>query len=330
MRWMKFLTVSFCFSFLGAKAFAGTHSEIRRDTIPAGDSAASSVKQNNFISLDSAFGKTFEKNVPLPAEGFFALFHPREKFYKTTSISSVTHLNVMEQDVSYATQAALTTQYTVSDTLDDRCTFNVAVTKLNTQVEAMGVQLQYNSQDSTQDTTSAFAKSLLDVVNKTIRVGVDTNGVIRSIDTSDTGKKLSAILAGLAISDNDFQAGNDFGLMLNHNVDSLSLGQSWSDSIVFSNGNKRIITYTVQSLLNNEIVLIVTGSLIQKGVVQSGGRAFPTDFTGTQLGKIVASKSTRLVKLRNITYSLKGVVQVDGKDCPASATSKINEIITPE
>jgi len=327
MKWMRFLTGNFCFLFFATGVFANNLP--MKDTIPINNSATF-VKQNNFFSLDSTLGKAFEKTVSPPSISFYSLFNPHKIFYRVTSISSLTDLNILEQNISYKTQADITTQYAVNDTLNNECTFNVSITKLKAQMETMGIQLRYNSQDSTQDTTSAFAKPLLGIADKNIRLSVDTNGVIKAIDTSSMGEKVMAALSRLSISGNDFQVNNNFGLMLSHNNDSLSLGESWSDSIAFPNGSKRIITYTVQSLLNNEIVLIITGSIIQKGDIQSDGHKFTTDFSGTQLGKIVAAKNTRLVKSRSVTYTLKGSVQVEGKDYPASAVSKINEIITSE
>jgi hypothetical protein len=327
MKWLIFLTTSFYFSFLAAGAFA--NGLLLKDTI-TGNDTVNPIKQNNFISLDSAFGKTFERTASPASESFYSIFSPHKKFYKTISVSSVTDLSVLQQDVSYKTQAKIITRYAVGDTLSNGCVFDIAITKFNTHVETMGVQLQYNSQDSTQDTASTFAKSLSDIVGKNIRLNVDTNGIIRAIDTSSTSKKVGNILSRISVSGNDFKVDNNFGLMLSHNADNLSLGKSWTDSVTFSNGNKRIITYTVQSLLNNEIVLIITGSIIQKGVIQSSGQTFTTNFTGEQLGKIVADKSTRLVKSRSVTYTLNGTVQAGDKEYPASAVSKINEIIISE
>lgn len=235
---------------------------------------------------------------------FASIFKPFKTFSKNTSIESVTNLTVQQQNISYKTKADFTTQYMLNRHTGSQYQFDVSVTKLNTRVETMGLQLQYNSQDSVQqDTTSGFAKPLFDIVGKTITLNVDSTGRILSMDTSDTGNKISNVLSGLSIAGEDFQAGNNFGLLFDKNTDSLQNGFSWTDSTQTA-GRKRITIYTVQSRLHNDIILLIGGSTQQSGTVWSGGRSFKADFTGSQSGKIIISAATQLIKQRNITYTL--------------------------
>ena len=293
------------------------------DTLP--DSTIVPRIHNDTASLN----KTTPRDSVQQNNGFISVFRPFRTFNKNTSIESVTNLTIQQQNVSYKTKADFTTQYTLDKHTDNQFLFDVSVTKLNTRVETMGLQLQYNSQDSVQqDTTSGFARPLFDIVGKTITLNVDSTGTILSVDTSDIGNKVGNVISGLSVAGENFQPGNNFGLMLNKNPDSLRLGYTWTDSSQI-NEKKRITKYTVQSRLHDEIVLLVNGTVEQTGIFQSDGHSFQTDFSGSQTGKIIVSGDNRLVTLRSIAYTMHGTVHFNGQDIPATATSRINETINP-
>ena len=314
----------FALIFISSFSFASSAAHrIYRDSLP--DSTV--VPQQ--IHNDSLNKSTTPTDSVQQTNGYISVFKPFRTFNKNTSIESVTNLTIQQQNVSYKTKADFTTQYMRDKHTDSQFQFNVSVTKLNTRVETMGLQLQYNSQDSVQqDTTSGFAKPLFDIVGKTITLNTDSTGTILSVDTSDIGNKVGNVLSGLSIAGENFQPGNNFGLMMNKNPDSLQPGYFWTDSSQI-NGKKRVTKYTVQSRLHNEIVLLVNGTVEQTGIFQSDGHSFQTDFSGSQTGKIIVSGDNRLIKLRNITYTLHGTVHFNGQDIPATATSRINETINP-
>ncbi|HEY0299262.1 MAG TPA: hypothetical protein VGB84_08590 [Arachidicoccus sp.] len=257
------------------------------------------------------------------------IFKPYKKFTKNTTIESTTNLNIQQQNVSYKTKAIFATQYFLNNASHGLFQFDVSVTQLNTKVETMGLQLQYNSQDSIQhDTTSTFAKPLFDIVGKSMQLTIDSNNIIQAIDSSETGKSISTVLSGLSVAGENFEIGNNFGLLLNKNTDSLQLSYTWYDSLKTPN-NSYLTKYTVQNILHDEIVLLVSGSISQSGTIWSDGHSFKTSFTGTQTGKIIIAKNTRQIKSRNITYNLQGSVNFEGKEIPATAMSKINETLNP-
>lgn len=314
----------FAFIFISPFSFASFPAHyIYCDTLP--DSAV--VPQQ--IHNDSLNKTASTTDSVQRGNGFTAVFKPFKTFDKNTSIESVTNLTIQQQNIAYKTKADFTTQYMLDKHTDNQFQFDVSVTKLNTRVETMGLQLQYNSQDSVQqDTTSGFAKPLFDIVGKTITLNTDSAGTILSVDTSDIGNKVGNVLSGLSVAGENFQPGNNFGLMMNKNPDSLQLGYNWTDSSEIQ-GKKRTTKYTVQSRLHNDIVLLVNGTVEQNGTFWSNGHSFQTDFSGSQTGKIVISGNNRLIKLRNITYTLHGTVHFNGQDIPATATSRINETINP-
>lgn len=314
----------FIFLFISSFSFASfSVHRVYRDTLPDSTVVPKQIHNDSLNKTAPATDSMQHGN------GFTAVFKPFKTFSKNTSIESVTNLTIQQQDISYKTKADFTTQYMLDKQTGNQYRFDVSVTKLNTRVETMGLQLQYNSQDSVQqDTTSGFAKPLFDIVGKTITLGVDSVGTILSVDTSDTGNKVSNVLSGLSVAGEDFEAGNNFGLLFSKNTDSLQNGYTWTDSSE-TGGRKRITTYTVQSRLHNDVVLLTTGSIEQSGTIWSSGRSFKADFTGTQTGKIIISAATRLIKQRNITYTLHGTVHYNDMDIPAAASSRINETINP-
>lgn len=262
-----------------------------------------------------------------PNYTFRQLFSPYKKFEKNTNIETETNLSILQQNVSYKTNADFNTEYFLKDTVGQQFRFDVSVTKLNTEVETMGVQLQYNSEQK-QDSTSTFAKPLYDIVGKHAQLIVDSNDVITQTDTTEMGKKIRSVLGSLSLSSGgDAEVGNNFSLLINRRLEGLKIGDTWKDSAV-NGSNKRVNNYKVQNILRNNIIILVTGSVEQTGAIQSDGHTFKTKFSGIQTGKMKIDASSGLIKSKNIIFTMKGTVEFEGKEIPASAISKINEAVT--
>lgn len=287
--------------------------DIQKGLDSARSNLANTLRQNQVDS--QKVGTPFEQ-----------LFKPYRKFDKNTSIESTTSLTIMQQDVNYKTMADFTTEYQRSGTQGNNFLFDVVVSKLNTEVETMGVQLKYDSNDQT-DSTSTFAKPLFDIVGKRSYLKVDTTGKITEIDTSALARQVNTVLSGLSLSGSDFEVGSNFGLLLNRSNDSLVLGQSWQDATT-QGTNKRLTTYKIQNILNDELIVVISGTVEQTGEIVSDGVAFKTQFTGTQQGKLHVDKQTGLIKSKELTLNLKGTVLYKDNALPASAVSKIKENVT--
>ncbi|HTN35419.1 MAG TPA: DUF6263 family protein, partial [Arachidicoccus sp.] len=259
---------------------------------------------------------------------FIRLFQPYQKFDKNTSIESTTNLTILQQKVDYKTKADFTTQYQRTGMEASQFLFDVSVVKLNTEVETMGVQLKYDSNQK-EDTSSTFARPLFDIVGKRTYLKVDSTGKITGVDTTRLGQKVNTVLSGLSLSGGDFEAGSNFGLLLNREMDGLQLGQTWQDSIRQGN-NQQVTTYKIQNILNDELIVIISGTVTQTGEIVSDGALFKTHFTGTQNGKMRVDKNTRLIKSKEITLTMKGTVDYNDNQLPASAVSKIKETVTEE
>ena len=288
---------------------------------------AAAARQNKLTKTDTSSRFAFiqdslqAKNTP-----FTELFKPYRTFDKQTSITSTTSLTILQQHVDYKTAADFTTAYQRTAERGGDFLFDVSVVKLNTQVETMGVQLKYNSNQQT-DSTSTFAKPLFDIVGKKTFIQVDSTGKITSVDTTTLGRQVNTVLSGLSLSGGDFEVGSNFGLLASRSgID--HAGQSWTDSVVI-NGNKRVTTYKVQSIMDGDMLVTISGTVSQTGEINSDGAVFKTHFTGTQKGKMYVDLETLLVKSRDITLDMNGTVDYNGQSLPAAAVSKIKENVTP-
>ena len=262
------------------------------------------------------------KNTP-----FTDLFRPYRTFNKQTNITSTTSLTILQQNVDYKTSADFTTRYQRTGERDGDFLFDVSVVKLNTEVETMGVQLKYDSNKKT-DSTSTFAKPLFDIVGKRTFIQVDSTGKITGIDSSALGRQVNTVLSGLSLSGGDFEVGSNFGLLISKPVIP-AVGQQWTDSVTHG-GNKRVTTYKVQSVLDGDLLVTISGTVSQAGEITSDGAVFKTHFTGTQQGKMYVEQRTLLVKSRSLTLNMKGTVDYNGQSLPASAVSKIKEEVTAD
>ena len=261
------------------------------------------------------------KNTP-----FTELFKPYRTFDKQTSITSTTSLTILQQHVDYKTSADFTTAYQRTAERAGDFLFDVSVVKLNTEVETMGVQLKYNSNEQT-DSTSTFAKPLFDIVGKRTFIQVDSTGKITAVDTTQLGRQVNTVLSGLSLSGGDFEIGSNFGLLASRSGINQA-GQSWTDSVTI-NGNKRVTTYKVQSIVDGDMLVTISGTVSQTGEINSDGALFKTHFSGTQKGKMYVDLETLLVKSRDITLNMSGTVDYNGQSLPAAAVSKIKENVSP-
>ena len=262
---------------------------------------------------------------PNQAAVFTDLFKPYRTFNKQTTIRSTTSLNILQQKVDYKTSADFTTQYQRTGQKSGNFLFDVSVIKLNTEVETMGLQLKYDSNQSA-DSTSTFAKPLFDIVGKRTFLQVDSTGKITDVDDSPLGRQVNDVLSGLSLSGGDFEKGNNFGLLMSKSGLMLE-GQQWSDTVNIG-GNSRITTYTIQQITDNKMQVRITGTVKQTGVISSDGAIFKTHFSGTQQGKMMVDPGTLLVRSREITLKMEGTVDYNGQVLPASATSIITEKIS--
>ncbi|MGF7230189.1 DUF6263 family protein [Arachidicoccus sp.] len=298
------------------KKIMNANSESKRNAIPETKAEEQKEIDSLFAPKNSSADYTFHQ-----------LFKPYKKFEKNSTIETQTNLSILQQNVSYKTNADFNTEYFLKDTVGGQFRFDVSVTKLNTEVETMGVQLQYNSEQK-QDSTSTFAKPLFDIVGKHAQLIVDSNGVILQTDTTEMGRKIRSVLGSLSLSSGgDAEVGDNFSLIMNKRLDSLKIGDVWKDSTI-NKSNKRVNNYKVQNILRNDIIILVTGSVEQTGSIQSDGHTFETKFTGLQTGKMKVDAGSGLIKSKNIVFTMKGSVEFEGKAIPASAVSKINEAVT--
>lgn len=282
-------------------------------------------KFNEAISDNSIINQIAD-SLPQPQNTpFTELFQPYRAFDKETQISSTTSLTILQQNVDYKTSADFTTQYQRTGQKDGQFHFDVSVVRLNTEVETMGVQLKYDSNQKT-DSTSTFAKPLFDIVGKKTYLEVDSTGKITEVDNTTLGRQVNTVLSGLSLSGGDFEVGSNFGLLMSKSGPA-EIGQQWSDSVNHG-GNTRITTYTIQSVLDGDMLVTISGNVSQSGVINSDGATFKTHFTGTQKGKMYVDQQTLLIKSRDITLDMKGTVDYNGQALPASAVSKIKEKVT--
>ncbi|UAY55108.1 DUF6263 family protein [Arachidicoccus terrestris] len=282
-------------------------------------------KFNGAIS-DNSITHQIADSLPQPQNTpFTELFQPYRAFDKETQISSTTSLTILQQNVDYKTSADFTTQYQRTGQKDGQFHFDVSVVRLNTEVETMGVQLKYDSNQKT-DSTSTFAKPLFDIVGKKTYLEVDSTGKITEVDNTALGRQVNTVLSGLSLSGGDFEVGSNFGLLMSKSGPA-EIGQQWSDSVNHGS-NTRITTYTIQSILDGDMLVTISGNVSQSGVINSDGATFKTHFTGTQKGKMYVDQQTLLVKSRDITLDMKGTVDYNGQALPASAVSKIKEKVT--
>lgn len=274
--------------------------------------------------LDSTINSTKAVQSGTP---FTQLFEPYRKFRKNTTIESTTSLTILQQHVNYKTKADFSTAFQRTGREGSGYLFDVSVVRLNTEVETMGVQLKYDSKTPT-DSTSTFAKPLFDIVGKRTFLKVDSTGKIMAVDTSQIGQQINTVLSGLSLSGGDYEVGSNFGLLIN-NTDALKVGATWQDSI--SQGdNQRTTSYKVQNLVDDEFIILISGTVAQTGEIASDGVVFKTHFSGTQKGKMRVDKATRLIKTKEINLDMKGTVDYQDNELPASATSIIKESVTEQ
>lgn len=248
----------------------------------------------------------------------------KSSYQKKTKIVSNTELTVLQQKVSYKTMADFNTVYNVADTTQDISTITISIDKLNTEVETMGVQMTFSSDSSAEaEASTTFAKKLYDAVGKELQIKVNDKGIIAKVDTSDVALKLNKVFSQLYSGNENIAVGNrlSIGYLLPQNP---AEGTQWKDSVVTENGSNHL-TYKILQIIRDRAIVSVDAAVIYSGVIESNGKEYDTEFTGTQTGTMEVNINSGLVQARKINISFDGIVLMDVGKVPARSSIDIVE-----
>ena len=244
---------------------------------------------------------------------------------KTSDIKSVNKVEMMGQSVESNTGSSIQTIYTVDDAGEDY-TLGITLHKLTLHMDAMGQQLDYDS-DKPADSSSALGTVAKNIVGKQTHIVVNKSGTITSIDTSAEPNALAGILANIGITGNELAVGNTFELSGSLPVSArLKKVYSWTDSSGNADG-KRVSSFVIEAITGNTATVAINGVLTKNGNIEQNGMQLKTKLSGKFSGNMEVDIATNTVLKKNITIHLNGQMDMMGMSVPTTSETTVTELI---
>lgn len=244
---------------------------------------------------------------------------------KYSDVQATTRMNVFGQDFTYAVTANMQMDYDFLAKNDKGYDLSIMLAAINTQLSSDGVTMSFNSTRDTANVDTIFAKPLSDILGKTDKMTIDSFGYILSSDTSDLHKRANEYLTSTLLLGNDYTAGHRLDLLFNLG-DSVAIGESWTDSVKIT-GGQRIDTFMVDKVLNNVVYISSRGTVSRNLQIKQGEKKMEALFEGTTEGRMQVASATGLINSRNMQLKLHSQVQVNGQSIPINSEVTLNEHI---
>ena len=219
-------------------------------------------------------------------------------------------------DMTQRMDNTTTFSYDVSATTAQGATAEIKVTAVKTDVEMMGQEMSYDSQNP-EDGSQEMGEEVKALMKNPIKITLDANAVIATIKGNE---KIEAMnqkgLGGLAKDEL-----LDVFFKLSKTV---NLNDTWEDK-VDTKESKISSKYTYKSFENGiaTIEQISTMSLDQK--IEQMGMTMYSKQEGTMVITYTVDVNTLLIKSKSSTTVLKGTIDAGGRSMPMSSFVQATE-----
>ena len=198
-------------------------------------------------------------------------FNKGDAFEKKTIITSSCRLRQGGQAMNVTSSSVVTKLYTVNNVLNNGFQFNVTTSQVTDTINGMGQQFIYHA-DGPVDTGSVIQTAIRNIVNIPVSVVVNNRGIITSGGNVPAQQGSDIIMSYSGLQPVQYNKGDELDLAAGFVYNPLfTKGFSWTDSST-ANGNKTIVTYTIQSIGDG-----VTGVSFEGTVIENN---FTTNITG--------------------------------------------------
>ncbi len=191
-------------------------------------------------------------------------FKRGDEFQKETSINSTCTIQRGNQKLTVNSTSSVTKLYKVTAVTGTNYEFRVSIQKMDDSLSALRQKLHYNS-GTPIDPTSRIEKALDYMMNKSVTVKVDRNGIILSKDISPEFAN-DTLLAFTGIQPELFIEGKTFGLLANFKSDKLKKGKTWTNKPTGTDKQKAVTKYTVYTVSDTTTVIRFTSTVTDRSV----------------------------------------------------------------
>lgn len=219
-------------------------------------------------------------------------FKPGEVYEKDILINSNAIVQRGQQNLRVNTVSDLSKRYTVQLANERGTTFNVKITRMENEIDALGQKLVFNSAEK-NDTTSRIVKALHFMVDKPVDVQVNNYGIIQSYTDYKAEMATDTLVSFAGIQPEAFEKGTMLNILadFSYNAD-LKKNFSWTDSVEID--RQRLITRFWVEDINENVTIIKFSSKISTKLLNSNqnGTYVIDNATGLILEKILYTIST--------------------------------------
>jgi hypothetical protein len=233
----------------------------------------------------------------------------------TTKVSSVASL--MGQEMESGTDMNITETISVKDTRPGETDLVKTITKLVSNIQAMGQNMSYDSDK--KDNEGQLAETFDKMMNRQKNVTVDTYGKIIKQDKEEE----SASTAMMGIS-------NDGLPILSNNFIGREVkpGNTWHDSTSTSGEQMTTVTtgnYTIQAVDAGTAMIVFAGTTRLNGTIEQMGQELAMTSTSTVNSTFEVDIATGLIK--KSTQTTDGTMNIEAGGMSIPATTKTTVIM---
>ena len=262
-------------------------------------------------------------------------FKKGQKLEFVTETVKKSSMEMMGQPMESTVNSSVTEIFDVQDVNNNGATIEHKVKRLVFTMEGMGQTQSFDSEkenDLKGELGKMFEKSLKDKYTMTI----DATGKVSTVKADDDNPNasknemdgISALMTG--------QMGLNLGIPKTGDATQFKIlpdkevnqGDTWMDSSS-TEATKKIITYTINSITSNEILLDYKEEVTISSKQQIMGTDATINSKEMVTGKIILDKTTGLLKQKTATVDAKGNLEAQGMTLPSSSKTTITITVKP-
>lgn len=237
----------------------------------------------------------------------------------------------MGQSIDFSANATANHSYKATNVTDETITLNHQVDIITFYFDGWGQKINFNS-GSEKDMKGMFGKPMKDILDKKFSIIIDSTGNTRmaipeKVSLAATDSRMAVFASLLKDVTNLVQppARGSASFFKILPTGETAIGTNWTESTEEEN-NKSEITYTLKAITDTTYVIDFTGTSFTATKAEVMGQETVTTMNNKHSGKIIADKTTGIIKEKTITTESTG--STDGPFGSLPVTSKTATIIT--
>lgn len=250
-------------------------------------------------------------NAQMPS-GKLALVKGRQLQVEST-IKTTVSMDMMGQAMEMLANANMVRSINVKDKKDNSFFISSTLTKIKSNVNAMGQEQSFDSEknEGTETETGKMMKGILNVPQE-VELNNEAKVVnVKAKDSSSANAGMMEMMLGM-INGEDAAGTSDAFLIIPAGK---KTGDTWSDSSVME-GIKIYRTYTLKAVNGNKATVTIDGNQITNKTMEQMGMEVIITSDSKINGETIVDITTGVIEQKTLTMDGKGTAEMMGQSIP--------------